>query len=121
MTAELPMRRGSIVMVSFDPTVGSEAAKSRPAVIVSNNAANRAASMSAAGLVTVVPLTSITARVFPFQVLIPADSSGLPQESKAQAEQVRTISTARIQRTVGWMPAELLGQLDEALRIHLSL
>lgn len=108
-------------MVSFDPSIGFGAAKSRPAVIVSNNAANHAASRGPAGLVTIVPLTSNTTRIHPFQVLIPAGSSGLPQDSKAQAEQIRTISTARLQRSVGWMPSELLGQLDEALRIHLSL
>jgi len=116
-----PLRRGSIVQVSFDPAIGSEAAKSRPAVIVSNNGANAAAARVVGGLVTVVPITSNTARVHPFQVFIPAEASGLRLDSKAQAEQVRTISTARVQRFLGRLPAELLAELDEALRIHLAL
>lgn len=115
------LRRGQIVLVSFDPVVGSEASKTRPAVIVSNNTANAAAVRSDRATVTVVPLTSNTARVHPFQVLLPAPATGLDQDSKAQAEQVRTIAVARIARPVGWVPAELMGALDEALRLHLAL
>ncbi|MFT4259399.1 type II toxin-antitoxin system PemK/MazF family toxin [Microbacterium sp.] len=115
------LRRGQIVLVSLDPAVGSEARKTRRAVVVSNNTANAVASRTASATVTVVPLTSNTARVLPFQVLLPAGATGLDRESKAQAEQVRTVSVARIMRPVGWVPAELMGAVDEALRIHLSL
>lgn len=115
------LRRGGIVIVALDPKMGSEAAKTRPAVIVSSNAANTVASRPAGGLITVVPVTSHVATVFPFQVLLPASETGLPRDSKAQAEQVRTVSTARVQRVVGWVPAELMGAVDEALRTHLAL
>jgi mRNA interferase MazF len=66
-------------------------------------------------------MTSNTANVLPFQVLLPAAATGLDRDSKAQGEQVRTIATARIVRPVGWVPAELMGAIDEALRLHLSL
>ncbi|MDR2996482.1 MAG: type II toxin-antitoxin system PemK/MazF family toxin [Microbacterium sp.] len=115
------LRRGQIVLVSFDPLVGSEASKTRPAVIVSNNTANAVAARSDRATVTVVPLTSNTAKVHPFQVRLPAGATGLERDSKAQAEQVRTIAVARIARPVGWVPAELMGALDEALRLHLGL
>ncbi|MFT4229717.1 MAG: type II toxin-antitoxin system PemK/MazF family toxin [Microbacterium sp.] len=115
------LRRGLIVLVSLDPSVGSEAAKTRPAVIVSNNTANTAAMRSERATVTVVPVTSNTAWVHPFQVLLPAMETGLELDGKAQAEQVRTIAVARIVRPVGWVPAELMGAVDEALRIHLAL
>jgi mRNA interferase MazF len=115
------LRRGQIVLVSFDPAVGSEAKKTRPAVLVSNNAANSVAAHSERATVTVVPLTSNTARILPFQVLLPSEATGLDRDVKAQAEQVRTIAVARIARPVGWVPAELMGALDEALRIHLAL
>ncbi|WZO58084.1 type II toxin-antitoxin system PemK/MazF family toxin [Microbacterium sp. LWH10-1.2] len=115
------LRRGQIVLVSFDPAVGSEVRKTRPAVVVSNNTANTVASRSSNATVTVVPLTSRTEKVFPFQVLLPAGATGLDRDSKAQAEQIRTVSVARIMRPVGWVPAELLGAVDEALRLHLSL
>ena len=115
------LRRGQIVLVAFDPAVGSEARKTRPAVLVSNNTANTQAGKSPRATVTVVPLTSKTQRVLPFQVLLPAGATGLERDSKAQAEQVRTVAVARIVRPVGWVPAELMGELDDALRLHLSL
>ncbi len=121
-SAPLPMlRRGQIVLVGFDPAVGSESAKTRPAVVVSNNVANHAAARTGRGVVTVVPMTSNTARVLPFQVLLPAATTGLTSDSKAQAEQVRAVSVTRIGRPVGWVDAELMGEVDEALRLHLSL
>lgn len=115
------LRRGQIVLVSFDPAVGSEVRKTRPAVLVGNNTANAVAVRRPQATVTVVPVTSNIARVLPFQVLLPADATGMDRDSKAQAEQVRTIAVARIVRPVGWVPAELMGAIDEALRLHLSL
>lgn len=115
------LRRGQIVLVSFDPATGPEASKTRPAVVVSNNTANAVAVRRSRATVTVVPMTSNTANVLPFQVLLPAAATGLERDSKAQGEQVRTIATARIVRPVGWVPAELMGAIDEALRLHLSL
>ncbi|WP_363367191.1 MULTISPECIES: type II toxin-antitoxin system PemK/MazF family toxin [unclassified Microbacterium] len=115
------LRRGQIVLVSLDPAMVSEARKARPAVLVSNNTANAQAMRSPRATVTIVPLTSKTDRVLPFQVLLPAAATGLDRDSKAQAEQVRTAAVSRIVRPVGWMPAELMGALDEALRLHLAL
>ncbi|MCK2029638.1 type II toxin-antitoxin system PemK/MazF family toxin [Microbacterium sp. KSW4-6] len=115
------LRRGQIVLVAFDPVVGAEAAKTRPAVVVSNNTANTAAVRSTRATVTVAPVTSNVARVLPFQVLLPAAGTGLSVDSKVQIEQVRTIATSRIVRPVGWVPAELMGEVDECLRMHLAL
>lgn len=63
----------------------------------------------------------MVARIYPFQVLIPADVSGLDQNSKAQAEQVRSISIERLGRVIGEVPHALMQELDEALRLHLAL
>lgn len=115
------LRRGQVVLVAFDPTVGSETRKTRPAVVVSNNTANAVAMRGRHATITVVPLTSNASKVLPFQVLLTADVAGIERDSKAQAEQVRTIAVSRIIRPVGWVPAELMGALDEALRLHLSL
>lgn len=115
------LRRGQIVLVSLDPAVGSEAAKTRPAILVSNNTANAQAARSPRATVTIVPVTSKSERVLPFQVLLPAAATGLDRDSKAQAEQVRTVAVSRVVRPVGWVPAELMGELDEALRLHLAL
>lgn len=115
------MRRGEIVTVTLDPVGGSEASKTRPAVVVSNDAANATATRLGRGVITVVPVTSNTARIYPFQVLLPASQTGLRQDSKAQAEQVRTIAVERVGDRVGRLPAALITELDQALRLHLSL
>ncbi|MFF7291317.1 type II toxin-antitoxin system PemK/MazF family toxin [Microbacterium sp. NPDC008134] len=120
--ASIPLlRRGQLLLVSLDPAVGSEVAKTRPAVVVSNNTANGAAVRRSRATVTVVPVTSNTTKVLPFQTLLPASVTGLDVDSKAQAEQVRTIATSRVVRPLGWVPAELMGAIDEALRLHLAL
>jgi mRNA interferase MazF len=115
------MRRGEIVVVDLDPARGSEASKTRPAVVVSNDAANATATRLGRGVITVVPVTSNTERVYPFQVLLPAGQTGLPRDSKAQAEQVRSVAVDRIGRRVGQLPAALMTELDQALRVHLSM
>jgi mRNA interferase MazF len=115
------MRRGEIVTVNLDPVRGSEANKSRPAVIVSSDAANATATRLGRGVITVVPVTSNIARAYPFQVLLPAAKTGLPQDSKAQAEQIRSVAVERVGTRVGRLPAALVTELDQALRVHLSL
>ena len=107
--------------VDLDPARGNEANKRRPAVVVSNDGANRSAQRLNRGVVTVVPVTGQTARIFPFQVLLPASSCGLPRASKAQAEQIRSVAVQRIGATVGRLPAGLLGELEGAMRLHLGL
>lgn len=115
------MRRGDVYLVDLDLGRGTEATKRRPAVLVSNDAANRSAERNGRGTVTVVPLTSNTARVYPFQVLVPAGEAHLERDSKAQAEQVRSVDVGRLRLRLGALPLTTLRQLDSALRLHLSL
>ncbi len=115
------MRRGEIRLVDLDPVRGAEANKRRPAVIVSNDGANSTADRLRRGVVTVVPVTSSADRVYPFQVMLPAPTTGLERDSKAQAEQVRSVAVERIGALVGVVPPQLLALLDEALRLHLAL
>ena len=115
------MRRGEIVLVDLEPVKGSEANKRRPAVIVSNDGANSTADRLGRGVVTVVPVTANTDRVYPFQVLLTAAESGLDRDSKAQAEQVCAVSVERIGPTIGVVRGEVLVALNEALRLHLAL
>ncbi len=115
------MRRGEIRLVDLDPVRGAAANKRRPAVIVSNDGANNTADRLGRGVVTVVPVTSSTDRVYPFQVMLPASATGLERDSKAQAEQVRSVAVERIGAFAGVVPPELLAALDEALRLHLAL
>ena len=85
------MKRGEIYYANLSPTVGSEIDKRRPVLVVSNDANNRAANT-----VTILPITSNVTRVYPFEVLLNPEDSGLSKPSKVQAQQVRTISKQRI-------------------------
>lgn len=115
------MRRGEIRMVDLDPAVGQEADKRRPAIIVSNDGANMAATRLGRGVITVVPVTSNTEVVHPFQVLLLATDTGLPRNSKAQCEQVRSVSIRRLGDVVGVVPSRSMNDVDRALATHLGL
>lgn len=108
---------GDIYWVNLDPTIGTEIKKKRPAVVVSNDAANRRYHQ-----VTVLPLTSQNAKaVEPFQVFISATASGLKKESKALAEQIRTVSKIRLGHQVGHLDKTVMDKINEAIKIHLAL
>ncbi len=115
------MRRGEVRLVNFEPIRGAEVNKTRPAVIVSNDGANVRSSALGWGVVTVVPVTSNVTRVLRFQVRLPADGTGLTRDSKAQVEQVRAVAVERVGARLGAVPPNLLVDLDDALRLHLSL
>lgn len=115
------MRRGEIRLVDLMPARGSEADTRRPAVVVSNDEANATAARLDRGVITVVPVTSNVSRVFAFQVLLPGDVVGLPRDSKAQAEQVRSVAFERLGPLLGHVPAHLMREVDDALRRHLEL
>ena len=115
------MIRGEIRLVEFGQALAGKPARRRPAVIVSNDGANSTAARLGRGVITVVPVTSNVTRVHPFQVLLPAVASGLDRDSKAQAEQVRSVSVERVRDRLGSVPAPLMLELDDALRVHLAL
>ena len=111
------MKRGDIYFAELLPTRGAEIAKRRPVIIVSNDANNRVAST-----VAVVPVTSNVSKVYPFEVFLPAGDSGLPKDSKAQAQQVRTLAKERLVGSrAGQLVKPKLEMLDQALRLHLGL
>ena len=111
------MKRGEIYYANLSPTVGSEVAKRRPVLVVSNDINNRAAST-----VTILPITSNVRRVYPFEILLQPEDSGLPKPSKVQAQQIRTISTQRmIGDVVGNLREELMQLVDAAIKLHLAL
>jgi len=115
------MRRGEIRLIDLEPVRGSEADKRRPGVIVSNDRANAVAEALGRGVVTVVPVTSNVAKVLPFQTLLPAEPTGLRLDSKARAEQVRSVAVERLGPVLGRVPPAVMRALDEALRLHLGL
>jgi mRNA interferase MazF len=115
------MLRGEIRLVDLDPARHGEANKRRPAVVVSNDRANATAARLGRGVVSVVPVTSNVTHVYPFQVALPAEETGLRVDSKAQAEQIRSVSVERLGPALGRVPAPLMALVDDALRLHLQL
>jgi len=111
------MKRGELWFANLSPTIGSETAKRRPVLLVSNDANNRGAST-----VTILPITSNVTRVYPFEIALAEGTGGLSKTSKAQAQQVRTIARERILgRRIGALPFDDMAKVDAALRLHLAL
>lgn len=115
------MRRGDVVLVDLGQPLGSEAGHRRPAVIVSNDAANATVERLGRGTVTVVPITSNVRKILSFHVALEAGTGGLQRDSKAQAEHVRTVSAGRLGARLGQLPDATMRRIDDALRLHLAL
>jgi mRNA interferase MazF len=109
------------VWVDLGVGQGSEQRKRRPAIVVSNDAANQTAELLGQGVVSVVPLTTSQKKAYPFQVFVPKTLSGLPQDSIAQAEQVRAVDITRVSDVGTVLSKEILEEMSTALRLHLGL
>ena len=111
------IKRGGIYLAALDPTVGREIAKTRPVVVVSNNINN-----THAGTVSVLPITSKnTEKIYPFEIFLGKGSANLPKNSKAQADQIRTLDKSRLIRFLGELNKKEMSQINKAVSIHLGL
>ena len=113
--------RGSVVWVDLGGSVGSEQDKRRPALVVSNDGANRSAEALGRGVITIVPLTSSGREPRIFQVSIPRSLSRLSHDSVAQCEQVRSVDVRRLTPTGQRASESVMGEINQALRLHLHL
>ena len=107
-----PIKRGDVWWVSFDPSTGGEIRKARPAVIVSNNAAN-----AVLNRVVVVPITSQTAKLYPGEAMVTID--GRP--GKAMADQIATASKQRLRSRVAPLTPTDLRSVEDAILVHLAI
>jgi mRNA interferase MazF len=99
------MLRGEIRLVELGQAMPGGAARRRPVVVISNDGGHATAARLGRGVITPWCPSSNVTRVYPFQVLLPAEASGLDQDSKAQAEQVRSVSVVRVLKRLGAVPA----------------
>ncbi len=106
------MRRGEVWWVQFDPSVGSEVRKTRPGVIVSNDAANRNLAR-----VVVVPLSSNTTRIYPGEALVTVAG----QPGKAMADQIMAADKARLKGQIGTLSSGDLAAVEAAIKQHLAM
>ena len=110
------IERGDVFLVNFDPTVGAEIRKTRPAVVVSNDVAN-----TYSPIVSICPITSNVTRVFSFEVEIPPKTGGLRNRSKIMVPQTRAVDKIRLTKKLGHLPSEIMLKVDRALRLHYAL
>ena len=108
--------KGEIYLADLNPTIGSEIAKTRPVLIVSNDINNQYAAT-----VTIVPITSTTEKIYPFEVFLPKGEGGLTNDSKAKANQIRTIDKLRLKKRLGKINEETLKEIEKAILIHLEI
>jgi mRNA interferase MazF len=108
----LMMKRGEVWWVSFDPSIGGEIRKKRPAVIISNNAANQFLNR-----VQVVPLTSSVGKLYPSEAYITLRG----KKAKAMADQLTTVSKKRLINQAGSISKAELESLERAIIIQLDL
>lgn len=108
----MEIRRGDVWWISFDPSVGGEIRKTRPAVIMSNNAAN-----AVLNRVVVVPLSSQTRKVYPAEALVTLNG----ESRKAMADQIMTASKQRLRGHLGALSQSDMRAVEDALLLHLAI
>jgi mRNA interferase MazF len=110
------IKRGEVFLVNFDPTIGAEAQKTRPAVVVSNDLNNLHSP-----IISIAPISSSVSRIFSFEVEIPAGVGGLRVRSKIMINQTRAVDKIRLIKKLGHLPIDLLVKIDRALKLHYEL
>jgi mRNA interferase MazF len=106
------MKRREVWWVNFDPSIGGEIKKKRPAVIISNDASNKFLNR-----VQVVPLTSKTERIYPSEAVVVFQG----EERKAMADQMATVSKVRLFRRADILSQEDMRKIEEAVKIQLDM
>lgn len=110
------IKRGEVYLVNFDPTLGAEAKKTRPALVVSNDINN-----AHSPIVSISPITSNVTRVYSFETEVPPGAGGLKVRSKIMVNQTRAVDKIRVIKKLGQLPANLMEEVNRALKLHYDL
>ena len=110
-------RRGDIYLVQFDPTVGHEIQKTRPAVVIQNDVSNQYSPITIVAAIS----SQFSEPPFPREVLIEPSESGLPKRSAVIVNQIRSVDRRRLLKRLGRLSASSLKRIDEAIKISLGL
>ncbi len=110
-------RRGEVYLVNLDPTVGAEIKKTRPAVVVQNDAANRRSPITIVAAIT----SQFEEPLYPTEVLMRAPAGGLTVDSVVLLNQIRSVDSRRLVRRFGVLTAETMKAIDQALLLSLGL
>ena len=110
-------RRGEIYLVGFDPTVGHEIQKTRPAVVVQNDISNQYSPITIVAAIS----SQFSDPPFPREVVIEPADSGLPRRSAVIVNQIRSVDRLRLQKRLGRLSRQSMERVDEAIKISLGL
>jgi len=110
-------RRGEVWLVSFDPTIGAEIKKTRPALILQNDIANRSSPITIVAAIT----SQFEEPIYPTEVLLKAPAAGLTVDSVALLNQIRSIDRRRLVRRLGMVRPTTMISVERALMISLGL
>jgi mRNA interferase MazF len=110
------IKRGEVFLVNFDPTVGAEAKKTRPAVVVSNDINN-----AHSPIISIAPINSQVSKVYSFEVEVLPGTGGLRSRSKIMINQTRAVDKIRLIKKLGRLPVEIMVEVDQALKLHYEL
>lgn len=110
------IKRGEVFLVNFGPTVGAEAKKTRPALVVSNDTNNEYSP-----IISISPITSNVTKVYSFEVEVPPGIGGLRTRSKVMINQTRVVDKFRLIRKLGHLPEKMMLEVNRALKLHYDL
>jgi mRNA interferase MazF len=110
------IKRGEVFLVNFDPTLGAEAKKTRPAVVVSNDINN-----THSPIVSISPITSNVTKVYSFEVEIPSGVGGLKSRSKIMVNQTRAVDKIRLIKRLGPLSEKIMLDINQALKLNYDL
>jgi mRNA interferase MazF len=109
--------RGEVYFVAFDPTLGAEIRKTRPALILQNDIANRSSPITIVAAIT----SKFDDELYPTEVLVRAPEGGLDADSVVLLNQIRSVDRRRLMRRVGRLVPETMRLVDRALMLSLGL